>query len=76
MKNDVGVYCVGTRTQNLHYESDGSCTVYIQKTAPECATNWLPVGEEPFYCILRLYTPQASVLTDIWTPPALIKKMK
>ena len=55
--------------------SDGSLTLYIQKESPgiELESNWLPAPDGPFYCVLRLYGPEASALSGDWVNPALVK---
>jgi len=64
-----------TMTDEFVYGPDGSLTLYIQKDSPgaELESNWLPAPEGPFYCVMRLYGPQAVALNGEWKPPALVK---
>jgi len=57
------------------YGKDGSLTFYIQKDSPGKASesNWLPAPNGPFYCVLRIYGPEESVLKGEWVNPPMVK---
>ncbi|WP_194776201.1 DUF1254 domain-containing protein [Pararhodonellum marinum] len=54
---------------------DGSITIYLQKNSPgkELEANWLPAPDGPFYSVMRLYGPEETVLTGVWTNPPIEK---
>ncbi|MGF6755999.1 DUF1214 domain-containing protein [Paraburkholderia sp. GAS42] len=70
-------YSLGTRNRALHYNEDGSLTLYIQSTPPteDRQPNWLPAPEgKPFSLSLRAWWPPADVTTDgTWTPPPVTR---
>ncbi len=73
--NEINRYSVGDRTPGLHYEADGSLTIYIQHEAPEGdkAKNRLPIPKGPFYMLGRSYQPKQELLDMEWEPPMLEK---
>ncbi len=73
--NNLKRYSLGTKNKNLHYNSDGSLTIYVQNTPPDQnnMNNWLPAPNEPFSIYIRCYWPEEAVLTDSWTPPPVLK---
>lgn len=73
--NSIGRYTAGTRSKNLHYAADGSLTLYLQSTPPgqDKKSNWLPIPEGKFSCLLRLYGAKPQVIAGNYTPPALVK---
>ena len=59
--NPIKRYAIGSRTQGLKTNSDGSVDIYLQATSPggdrEC--NWLPTPSKgPFFMVLRMYGPE------------------
>ncbi len=79
IENSLHRYSLGSDNK-MKFNSDGSLTIYIQKTTPgsEKETNWLPSGEtsEEFYLILRAYAPGKNMIEaltnpQIYTPPAI-----
>jgi len=73
--NSILRYSLGTKNKNLQTNPDGSITIYVQSTPPDAAkmNNWLPSPKAPFSLYVRCYWPEASVLNDSWTPPAVVK---
>lgn len=75
-KNDKERYSVGTKNlKDMHYNADGSLTVYIQNASPgkEKEANWLPAPKSDFEMTIRTYWPKAEVLNKSWTPPVVNK---
>ena len=69
------------QTPNLTFSgpTNSSLVVYIASTSNPPANgtsqyaNWLPApSDAPFFLILRLYLPFASVLTALYEPPAVV----
>ena len=61
-------------TDALHYNTDGSLDVYIQRKRPsdDMVANWLPTPEEgPFVLNMRMYWPKEDALDGTWAPPAV-----
>lgn len=72
--NKLNRYAIGNRN-NLKMNPDGSLDIYIQHDSPgaEKEANWLPAPREPFNLVLRLYSPEKSVIDGSWVPPAVEK---
>jgi hypothetical protein len=70
--NALNRYTLSSRFK-FRYNPGGSLDLYIQKDSPgtDKETNWLPAPAGKFILMLRLYWPQASVLTGSWQPPAV-----
>lgn len=75
-ENEIDRYSIGDRTKDLHYDSDGSLTIYIQHDRPQedRICNWLPAPAEPFYLTLRLYGPSNDAIIGVWNPPYVIQE--
>lgn len=72
MPNALGRYSLGAHVDGFRRAADGSFVIRIAQQAPRTrAENWLPVGDEPFYLILRLYEPSRAVLDGTYAPPVL-----
>ena len=72
MENAAGRYSVGDHFPDFRTAADGSFVVRISKRPPsDPAENWLPVGDGPFYLIMRLYEPGPAVLDGRYAPPAI-----
>ncbi|MFE5317906.1 DUF1254 domain-containing protein [Paenibacillus sp. NPDC056579] len=73
VKNPLNRYSISSHHRQLHYEENGSITVYIQHHSPgaEIESNWLPAPQGPFNLMLRMYWPGTSVLAGQWRPPAV-----
>jgi len=75
--NPINRYSVGDRTPGIVYGENGELSVYIQHEMPVDPAeraNWLPAPTEPYYLIIRYYSPRAPLLTGDWLPPALIAR--
>ncbi|WP_420995268.1 DUF1254 domain-containing protein [Cupriavidus sp. 30B13] len=71
VENDFGRYSIGSTTDGLKKNADGSLTILIQRDRPAETSNWLPAPEGPFNLTLRLYGPDASVLDGSYRLPAV-----
>ncbi len=62
-----------TMIKSYKYGTDGSLTLYVQKSSPGAAkeSNWLPAPDGPFYAILRMYMPGPEVLNGAWKKPQM-----
>lgn len=74
--NEANRYHVASYTPGLEYAQDGSLTVYISAEQPTGVSdaNWLPVSDEPFNLMLRIYgvVPNSSVASNTYEPPPVI----
>lgn len=76
MPNALERYSIGDHSEGFRVAADGSFTVRLSRDPPrnrlrDRRENWLPVGEGPYYLILRLYEPGPSVLDGRYLPPQL-----
>ena len=63
--NDIGRFSIGSTTDGLRPNSDGSLTIHLRHTRPEDpaeAANWLPAPAGSFNTTMRFYAPLAPVL--------------
>jgi hypothetical protein len=69
--NPINRYSIGTYTEGLKNNTDGSVDIYIQKATPgtDKESNWLPSAEGSFKMTFRLYLPQPQVLNGTWQLP-------
>ena len=63
MDNPLNRYLIGTYTEGLKNNTDGSLDIYLQNASPgaDKESNWLPTPEGAFSMFLRLYLPQPQV---------------
>ena len=62
--NPISRHAIGSRTQGLKTNADGSVDIYLQSTSPgaDKESNWLPTPPKgPFYMVLRMYGPQGTL---------------
>lgn len=62
--NEIDRYSIGDRTPGIHYDDDGSLTLYVQHERPadpKHAANWLPAPTGPFTVIIRAYGGDSSI---------------
>ena len=61
--NPIQRYAIGSRTQGLKTNADGSVDIYLQATSPggDKESNWLPTPQQgPFFMVLRMYGPEGQ----------------
>ena len=73
IKNDFKRYSIGSTTDGLKKNPDGSIAIYIQKDdpGPDKQSNWLPAPAGNFNLTMRLYGPETSVLDGSYRLPAV-----
>jgi hypothetical protein len=71
IRNHAQKYEVASYTPGLHYNADGSLTIYISRTRPRGVpmANWLPVWRFKFNLMLRIYGTTDS--SSRYVPPAI-----
>src|SRR5208282_2953547 len=56
LENDFGRYSIGSTTDGLQTDPDGSITILTQHDRPENTANWLPApASGPFNLTMRMY---------------------
>jgi hypothetical protein len=76
VENDIDRYTIGSTTDGLAANADGSLTLHIQRDRPEdqtAAANWLPTPDGPFNLTFRFYGPASSVLDGSYRLPAVTR---
>ncbi|MEA5021100.1 MAG: DUF1254 domain-containing protein [Gordonibacter sp.] len=70
--NEIARYNIG-EMDDLLFNDDGSLDLYLQTNKPEGdrSRNWLPLCEGVFLLTMRIYLPDASVLSFAWKLPYL-----
>lgn len=78
IENEINRYVIGSATEGLKYNDDGSLDIYIQKENPgkDKASNWLPAYDGPFSLQARFYWPDPKALDPLYAPPAVQKNDK
>jgi hypothetical protein len=71
VENEFGCYSIGSTTDGLKKDADGSLTIIIQKDRPGDTSNWLPAPTGTFNLTMRLYGPQTPVLDGSYRLPAV-----
>jgi hypothetical protein len=71
VENDFGRYSIGSTTDGLKPDADGSLTILIQKDKPADTANWLPAPSGSFNLTLRLYGPETPILDGSYRLPAI-----
>jgi len=72
--NEIDRYSIGDRTSGIHYEEDGSLTLYVQRTRPadpDRAANWLPSPDGPFTVIIRAYGGDSAIAEGNYRLPPI-----
>ena len=69
--NPINRYSIGTYTEGLKNNTDGSLDIYIQNDSPgsDKESNWLPSANGTFSMVLRMYLPQSQALNGTWQLP-------
>lgn len=65
--NELDRYALGTNTDILQFNIDGSLDIYIQHDSPssELISNWLPAPAAPFLLMIRMYS---ATMEQIYNP--------
>ena len=71
VENDFGRYSIGSTTDGLKKNPDGSLDILIQKDRPADTANWLPAPAGEFNLTFRLYGPETPVLDGSYRLPAV-----
>ncbi|WP_218196435.1 MULTISPECIES: DUF1254 domain-containing protein [unclassified Pseudomonas] len=71
VENTFGRYSIGSTTDGLKPDTDGSLTLLIQQGRPSETANWLPAPAGPFNLTMRFYGPGPSVLDGSYRLPAI-----
>ena len=73
--NDIDRFSIGSTTDGLVTNPDGSLDIYIQHARPDDdhVANWLPAPAESFNLTLRYYGPLSIVLDKSYTPPRVLR---
>lgn len=64
VENEINRYKVGSLSDHLVYNDDGSLTVYISSEKPTDSkrlANWLPAPKDGFMLQIRMYEPKPEV---------------
>ena len=71
--NDIDRFSIGSTTDGVVHNPDGSLTIYIQYDRPsdDHVANWLPAPAGSFNLTMRYYTPLNSVLDKSYRLPAV-----
>lgn len=72
VENELGRYNLG-EVDDLPFNEDGSLDLFIQAKNPggEKERTWIPVCEGTFSLTMRIYLPDADVLSFAWQMPPL-----
>jgi hypothetical protein len=74
VSNSLQRFSIGSLTDGLEYNPDGSLDIYIQHKRPDLGdANWLPAPRRGFFVILRLYRPKPEVLNGQYLLPYVKK---
>ncbi len=73
VENEFGRYSIGSTTDGLKKDADGSLTILIQKERPADTSNWLPAPAGVFNLTMRLYGPETPVLDGSYRLPPVIQ---
>ena len=73
--NDIDRFSIGSTTDGVTPNPDGSLTIYVQHATPEPdqVPNWLPAPTGSFNLTLRYYTPLSPVLDKTYRLPPVRK---
>jgi hypothetical protein len=69
VENDFKRYSIGSTTDGLKTNPDGSITILIQNERPAYVSNWLPAPKGPFNLTMRLYGAQTPILNGSYRLP-------
>jgi hypothetical protein len=71
--NSINRYSLGSTSNALRHNADGSLDIYLQSTPPAGhQSNWIPTpASGPWRVIMRMYGPKAAALNDTYQYPAI-----
>jgi hypothetical protein len=71
--NALKRYSLGTKSEGLKRNSDGSLTLFVGAASPgkDKESNWLPAPREPFSLYIRAYWGKQAILDGTWMPPTI-----
>ncbi|GAM66859.1 phosphatidylserine decarboxylase [Vibrio sp. JCM 19236] len=79
VENEINRYKVGSLSDHLVYNDDGSLTVYISSEKPTDSkrlANWLPAPKDGFMLQIRMYEPKPEVYQGKFELPEMYKVSK
>ena len=71
IENDFKRYSIGSTTEGLKTDPEGSVTIQIQNEPPADTSNWLPAPKGPFNLTMRLYGAQTPILDGSYRLPGV-----
>ena len=77
VENSIDRYSLGSNTEGLQYEEDGSLVIVLSRdepSDPRDRANWLPAPEGAFRPIIRMYEPDASIVDGGYAIPAIERR--
>ena len=76
IENDFKRYSIGSTTDGLKTDADGSITIYIRHENPgaDKQSNWLPAPAEGFNLTMRLYGAESPILDGSYRLPPVVRQ--
>ncbi|MGW8317127.1 MAG: DUF1254 domain-containing protein [Bacteroidales bacterium] len=76
VENEIDRYKIGSDTEGMKYNTDGSLDIYIQRENPGngLESNWLPAHNGKFSLQARMYWPKKEALDPLYAPPPVEKR--
>jgi hypothetical protein len=71
IENDFKRYSIGSTTDGLKTDPDGSVTILIQNERPKDTSNWLPAPIGSFNLTMRFYGAQTPILDGSYRLPGV-----
>ena len=72
VNNPIQRYAIGSRTEGIKTNADGSVDIYLQPASPggDKESNCLPTPQQgPFFMVLRMYGPEGKLAAGEWQAP-------
>lgn len=73
IENDFKRYSIGSTTDGLKKNPDGSITILIQNERPSNTSNWLPAPKGSFNLTMRLYGAETPILNGTYRLPGVTR---
>lgn len=74
VENNLRRYSLGSYSEELSFNEDGSLDLYISANEPVGKTqNWLPAPRDNFYVMLNMYLPSEDAIRGAYAPPSVLK---